>query len=90
MAAPLIGMDPNAARQLAAQLDASANTMEHTFNSLLNRLGQTGWAGNDRRAFEERMQSVHRAKLMKTVQSLRNAANTIRRHADDQIRTSRA
>lgn len=84
----MIGMNPAAANALAKQLDNSAASMEQTMNHLLNRLRDTGWAGDDRRAFDSRMNNSHRAAMQRTVGVLRQAAADVRRHANDQLRAS--
>ena len=88
MGAAFIGMDTAAVRQLAVQMDASADAVEQAMAKLTSQLGSTDWKGNDSTKFRDEWQNQHCQQLRTVAQSLKNAATTARQNADAQETTS--
>ena len=88
MGAAFIGMDTAAVRQLAVQMDASAEAVEQAMAKLTSQLGSADWRGNDAAKFRDEWQNQHCQQLRTVAQSLKNAATTARQNADAQETTS--
>lgn len=86
--AQVIGMDPQAVRELARQLDTSAGQIEQIRSQLTSKLSATQWIGNDAQQFRSDWQSTHVAALNRVVEALKQASQTANRNAQAQEQTS--
>ncbi len=86
--AQVLGMDPQAVRELAQQLDTSAGQIEQIRSQLTGKLSGTQWTGNDAQQFRNDWQSTHVAALNRVVEALKQASQTATRNAAAQEQTS--
>ncbi len=80
----ITGMDIEAVRQLAGQMDARAEQISTLMHELTNALENTEWIGPDRDRFVEGWKGTHANQLLTVAQSLREAANIARDNAQQQ------
>ncbi|MDF1487701.1 WXG100 family type VII secretion target [Tessaracoccus caeni] len=88
--AQILGMDPQAVRELARQLDQSAGQIEQIRSQLTSKLSGTQWVGNDAQQFRSDWESTHVSKLNEVIGALRQASQTANRNAQAQEQTSSA
>ena len=69
-----IGMDVEAVRQLATQMDSKATDIDTIMNTLNSTLGNTDWLGTDATNFRNDWSTVHMVNLRNVANALRNAA----------------
>lgn len=84
------GMDIDAVRQLAAQMNHSAAEIRTIMQQLTNQLTNTPWVGPDREQFVGEWQSQHVAQLTHVVQALESASTLATRNAQQQEQASTA
>lgn len=83
------GAEPASLRQLAAQFDRAANNLEATLKPLQSQINNHRvWQGPDADRFRSEWTSVSRPRTTSAVDALRQAADTLRRNADEQEKTS--
>jgi len=85
-----IGMDPQAVRTLATQLNSNADQIDALANALTSQLGNTQWVGTDATSFRTDWESRHRPQLMSVASALREAATRANVNAQQQEQTSSA
>lgn len=79
-----IGMDVEAVRQLAIQLDNKATDIDSIMSTLNSKLNSTDWVGSDATNFRNDWSSVHMTNLRNVSNALKDAAKSARTNADDQ------
>ncbi len=84
----IIGMDIEAVRQLAGQMDAQAEQIAQLEAGLTQAIESTEWVGPDRDRFVGDWQGNHAAQLRAVAQSLRDAATAARNNAQQQADAS--
>lgn len=82
------GMDIEAVRQLAVQMDNDAAQIEQLMGTLTSSLEGAEWIGPDREKFVGDWNSNHKMQLTAVANSLRDAANAARSNADQQQQAS--
>ena len=83
-----IGMDVEAVRQLATQMDSKATDIDTIMNTLNSTLGNTDWLGTDATNFRNDWSTVHMVNLRNVANALRNAATAARTNATEQDNAS--
>ena len=83
-----IGMDVEAVRQLATQMDSKATDIDTIMNTLNSTLGNTEWLGTDATNFRNDWSTVHMVNLRNVANALRNAATAARTNATEQDNAS--
>jgi uncharacterized protein YukE len=83
-----IGMDVQAVRTLASQLNAKAEEIDTIANALSNQLNGVQWVGADGDSFRNDWQSQHRSQLQTVATALRDAATRANSNASQQEDTS--
>ena len=86
---PITGMDIEAVRQLAVQMENNASQIEQLIGTLTATLEGTEWIGPDRERFVGDWNNTHKIQLTAVANSLRDAANAARSNADQQDQVSR-
>ncbi len=84
----ITGMNIEAVRQLASQMDTHAEQIQQLMGGLTQALENTEWIGPDRERFVGDWHGTHVAQLTAVANSLRDAANAARANADEQEHTS--
>lgn len=79
-----VGMDIEAVRQLATQMDSKASDIDTIANTLNSLLGNTQWIGTDATNFRNDWNSTHMTNLRSVSNALKNAANAARNNASEQ------
>ncbi len=82
------GMDIQAVRSLATQMDTQADAIVTLMQQLTTSLQNTAWLGADRQTFESDWQGQHCAQLRAVADSLKLAAQRARQNADQQEQVS--
>jgi uncharacterized protein YukE len=83
-----IGMDVDAVRNLANQLNSKADEIDTIMNTLSSQLDGTQWVGTDADGFRSDWQGTHRAQLSAVAGALRDAATQATGNASQQDSTS--
>jgi len=83
-----IGMDIEAVRQLASQMDTKAGDIETLANTLNNLLNNTEWVGTDATNFRNDWSSTHMTNLRNVSNALKNAARAANTNASEQEQAS--
>lgn len=83
-----VGMDIEAVRQLATQMDSKASSIDSIANTLNSLLGNTEWVGSDATNFRSDWNSIHMASLRNVSQALKDAATAARNNATEQENAS--
>lgn len=84
MAAQFTGMDINAVRQLAQQLNTKADAIAQISQQLTSLLQSTPWVGPDQQRFVNDWQSQHVTALNRVVTGLTDAARVATSNAQQQ------
>lgn len=84
----LVGMDIEAVRTLATQMDTKASDIDAIANTLNSKLGNTEWLGTDATNFRNDWSSTHMASLRNVSNALKNAATAARSNATEQENAS--
>ncbi|HEX6359209.1 hypothetical protein [Actinophytocola sp.] len=85
-----IGMDVEAVRTLAGQLNSKADEIDTITSTLTSQLSTTQWEGTDAGTFRANWTSTHVTQLMTVANALRDAATNAIRNADEQSTASSA
>jgi hypothetical protein len=83
-----LGMDTQAVRTLAHQLNSDADEIERIANSLTTQLNAVHWVGADANNFRESWSGSHRAQLATIATALRDAAVCANNNATQQEQAS--
>ncbi|MDI9628465.1 MAG: hypothetical protein QM286_07960 [Acidobacteriota bacterium] len=83
-----IGMDIEAVRQLATQMDNKASDIDNIMSTLNNLLNNTEWVGTDATNFRNDWSSTHMTNLRNVSNALKNAATAARTNASEQEQAS--
>ncbi len=84
MAGSFTGMDIEAVRRLAGQMDQCAQNIQEITGRLTSALEGTPWVGPDREQFAGEWQGTHRQQLTAVCNGLTTAANKARTNASEQ------
>ncbi|GAA2405787.1 WXG100 family type VII secretion target [Mycolicibacterium llatzerense] len=85
------GAEPASLRQLAVQFDRAANNLETTLKPLQSQVNSHRvWQGPDADRFRSEWANVSRPRTTSAVDALRQAADALRRNADEQEHVSNA
>ena len=86
----MIGMDVEAVRQHATQLNGQADQIEHIINAINGLVGQIegAWQGNDAREFKSQWEGTHRTALHNAEQMIRELVHTANAQASQQEQAS--
>lgn len=79
-----VGMDIEAVRQLATQMDSKASEIDNIASTLNSLLGNTEWIGTDATNFRNDWSSIHMTNLRNVSQALKDAAVAARSNATEQ------
>lgn len=82
------GMDVAAVRQMATQMETTANDISQQMNRLTTTLQGTDWKGPDANAFREEWNGSHTTSLKAVVDALNEVCRKARANADAQETTS--
>ncbi len=85
---PITGMNIDGVRQLATQMDNSADQIVQMIGALDAALQSTEWIGQDRERFVGDWQGTFMPQLNTVAQSLRDTAIAARDNADQQEQAS--
>ncbi|GAA3228133.1 WXG100 family type VII secretion target [Oerskovia jenensis] len=85
-----LGMDAGAVKQLATELQRSAEQIEELRGRLDSQLAGVWWQGQDGDQFREQWAGAHTAALKTVAQALSDAGQAANRNAIDQEATSGA
>ena len=85
-----VGMDVEAVRTLAGQLNGKADEIDSITSTLTSQLSTTQWEGSDASTFRSNWSSTHVSQLMTVANALRDAASNAIRNADEQATASSA
>jgi hypothetical protein len=85
---PIIGMDIDGVRRLAAQMDNNASQIDQPVGGLSGTLESTEWIGPDRERFVGDWHGTFTPQLRAVANSLRDTANAARINADQQEEAS--
>jgi len=85
-----LGMDTTAVRQLAAELQRSAEQIEEIRGKLDSQLSGVWWQGQDADQFRDAWAGTHTAALKSVAQALTEASTQATKNATDQEATSGA
>ncbi|MEO6987739.1 MAG: WXG100 family type VII secretion target [Aquihabitans sp.] len=83
-----LGMNPEEVKQLAEQMDRTAEQIDECMRNVTTKLQGTTWEGTDRQQFESTWQSDSVRHLTQIKQLLSESAMKARRNAQDQEQTS--
>ncbi len=86
--ATFTGMDIQAVRTLAQQMNSSAGEIQQLMQRLTSALQGTPWVGPDREQFLSDWQSQHVVALRNVAQSLEQAATRANMNANEQEQAS--
>lgn len=86
--AQILGMDPQAVKQLARKLEQEASQIEAIRSQLTGQLSGTQWVGNDAQQFRSEWESKHVPALNRVIEALRAASQTANRNAAAQEQIS--
>lgn len=84
----LKGMDTDAVRQLAAQMNQAHETIQQLSAQLTGQLNNVQWIGPDREHFVSNWQSTHVAALHNVAAALSDAAGRANQNASEQDNVS--
>ncbi|HEU5332743.1 MAG TPA: WXG100 family type VII secretion target [Actinocrinis sp.] len=84
----MYGMDIDAVRSFAKQLDSKADEIEQIINALTSGLGSVQWEGPDASGFRQDWETCHRSQLKNVADALRQTATTANNNATQQEQTS--
>lgn len=79
-----VGMDIEAVRQLATQMNNKATVIDNLASTLNNMLNNTEWTGSDATNFRSNWSSTHMTSLRNVSQALKDAAAAARTNATEQ------
>lgn len=82
------GMDVQAVRTLAQQMDQASDQINQLASQLNGKLNSVDWKGNDRNHFVNDWQGHHMNQLRQVSNALKDAASKARQNAAEQERTS--
>lgn len=85
-----IGMDPEAVRALARQLEAKAGEIDAIANTLSVQIDGTTWLGRDADTFRSDWVGSYRTQLVAVATALREASTRATANATQQEEASRA
>ena len=88
MAGPFTGMDIEAVKALATQLNTRADDIRHLMTQLTTQLNNTQWVGADASRFQEEWQSQHCVALNSVITGLTDAASRANNNAIEQANAS--
>jgi uncharacterized protein YukE len=83
-----LGMDIQAVRSLATQLQAKADEIDAIANALSSHLNNVQWVGHDADVFRNDWQTTHRTQLSTVASALRDASHVASANATQQEQTS--
>ncbi|MDQ1124718.1 WXG100 family type VII secretion target [Microbacterium trichothecenolyticum] len=86
----MYGADVEQLRALARSFDAAANKLDHDRMTVGNAIRINAWVGPVAVRFRAEWDSAHSAKVAGAARRLHAAAQSLRKNADDQERTSQA
>lgn len=90
MAGNILGMDVQAARDMARTFTSNADTITQVTQTLTNQLQAVTWLGRDGDQFRSNWQSTHVPNLTRICDELRAASQTMGQQADQQEQASSA
>ena len=85
-----IGMDVEAVRTLAGQLNSKADEIDTITSTLTSQLSSTQWEGSDAGTFRSDWTTTHVSQLTTVANAIRDAASNAIRNADEQSTASSA
>lgn len=88
MQSNVLGMDPDAARQLAQSMTLAADAFDTASRQLTTKLDSTPWTGPDRNTFHGQWTGDGVTSIRRTVDMLRLYSDHLVRQADSQEQAS--
>ena len=82
------GMDVEAVRSLAQQMNAKADEIEQLSSTLSSQLDGTQWVGQDAAGFRGEWSGAHRSQLAGVANALREASRAASNNANQQEQAS--
>ena len=82
------GMDVSGVRQLAQQMNSSAQQIRQLMQQLTAQLNNTQWVGQDQQRFSNDWSSSHCQQLTQVAASLEEASQRANQNAQEQESTS--
>ena len=82
--AGFVGMDIDAVRALATQMNNNADQIQNLMNTMTTQLQNTNWVGPDREKFLGDWQSTHVSQLNNVITGLQQASQDAQRNAGEQ------
>lgn len=83
-----VGMDVEAVRSFATQLNSDAGEIDNLITKLSGQLSTVHWVGNDASRFTSDWDSSYRPQLQAVSNALRDAANVANANATQQEQAS--